>query len=474
MTPTRRAWIQLASGAGIGRVLGLASNLLLSRWLGPTQLGLFNLVTTAVQTSDTLVRCGGDYALNYELGGLHNSTQTERGAELARGLTQLCSVTSLLICIAVTVWVWCGQALFPTSLDANERFPLSILLLLMIACEGISASAWEVLLVSYRTAELALRQGLFFPLRLLFAAVGALLGGVLGAMSGWSVIAFIQCLWLRRALGNLWNPLNLFPFRKSSISQLLRRGMPFYAANLLSSIIFYPLLLEVASSSGLAEIGYLRVGQILQQLFAFLPATLVPILFLKLRGESNFPSQILLMEKPLRTIWLLLLGVLLLYCMVDKSLIALAFGTGFLSAVLPTRLLLLTALLECLAQLVVQPFLASGKSHIYGIYQNGSAILAAALGWILIPKAGLGAYLFIRLLYVLLPLIGLSWTFANHLREPQKMFSLAFITLSLAGLLSTQLIFPHLPDWLNHTIYLSMTISVLCQSLQIKSMLQND
>lgn len=431
MTAVRRGWFHLASGAGVGRVFGFASNLILSRWLGPTELGLFNLVTTTVQTSDTLVRCGGDYALNFELGGQPEAIEAERGAQLARGLGQICSLMTSLVCVGVAIWVWWGNGLFPISLARSYRFTLTGFLLLMIACEGFSASAWEVLLVSHRTAPLALRQGLFFPLRLLLAAVGSLFGGVLGALGGWSFIALAQCLWLKHVLGYFWNPLQIWPFLSSSVNQLLRRGFPFYVSNLLASLIFYPLLLKVVAGSGLAEIGYLRVGQILQQLFAFLPATLVPVLFLRLRGETSFADQVNLMEKPLRIIWFLLLEVLLLYCMVDQSLIVWLFGTGFVSALLPTRLLLITSLFECLAQLVVQPLLAAGQTRRYGLWQNGASALAAILGWLWIPTAGLAAYVTVRLIYVIVPLIGFGMPMVKQLNEPNKILLLALVSIAL-------------------------------------------
>ena len=440
MTVVRRGWFHLASGAGVGRIFGFASNLLLSRWLGPTELGLFNLVTTTVQTSDTLVRCGGDYALNFELGGQPEALQNEHGAQLARGLAQLCSLMTALVCIAIVAWVYWGQGLFPVLLDGRYRVGLTGMLLLMIACEGISASAWEVLLVGHRTASLALRQGLFFPLRLLSAAVGSLFGGVLGAMGGWSLISFVQCFWLKHALGCLWRPLSLWPILGRSLCQLLKRGLPFYSSNLLASIIFYPLLLKVSTASGLTEIGYLRVGQILQQLFAFLPATLVPVLFLRLRGESNLADQVAVMEKPLRIIWFLLLEVLLFYCMVDHFLIGWLFGSDYVSALLPTRLLLMTALFECLAQLVVQPLLAAGQTRLYGFWQNGSAILAAYLGWLWIPQAGLPAYLIVRLLYVIVPLIGFGMPVLKHLRQPGKILFLALISIALMSIFLLQTI----------------------------------
>lgn len=470
MTDIRRGWFHLASGAGIGRVFGFGSNLLLSRWLGPTELGLFNLLTTTVQTSDTLVRCGGDYALNFELGGDLESTQTANGVQLARGLAQICSLMTGCVCIGVLIWVWCAQGLLPISFASSYRITLTSLLLLMIACEGTCASAWEVLLVSHRTGPLALRQGLFVPLRLLLAAGGSLLGGVLGAMLGWSFIAVVQCFWLKSVLGNLWKPLRIWPLLWSSLSTLLSRGFPFYASNLLAAIVFYPLLLRVAAGTGLAEIGYLRVGQILQQLFAFLPATLVPVLFLRLRGEASFAGQVSVMEKPLRIIWFLLIEVVLLYCMIDQSLIAFLFGTGFASALLPTRLLLITSLFECLAQLVVQPLLAAGQTRIYGFWQNGAAISAAFLGWLWIPTSGLAAYLIVRLLYVTFPLIGFGLPVVKHLNHPSKILPLAVASIILMSCVLYQISTDYLVSWMPSVFLFLFMVIVILQRRDLASL----
>ena len=434
----RRGWLHLASGAGLGRLFSFGSNLLLSRWLGPTDLGLFNLVTTTVQTGETLVRCGADYALNFELGGDPQATQREDGVRLVHSFAQICSAVTLLLCVALGTWLWFGQALFPGSIATSQRLIWSVLLLVMFGCEGISASAWEVLLVSQQTALLALRQGLFFPLRLLMAAVGALTLGVTGALGGWCCVAVLQCALLKQRLGTLWTPFRLWPPLRDSAHQLLKRGLPFYGANLLSSLIFYPLLLQVASGSGLAEVGYLRIGQILQQLFAFLPATLVPVLFLQLRVELTFEGQVRRLEMPLRLIWLALLQMLLIYCLFDQWLLSFLFGAGFEAALLPTRLLLLTALLECLAQLTVQPLLAQGKTRLYGLWQNGSALLAAFLGWLWIPNAGLAAYLLVRLFYVLLPVLGFGWPVFRYLKSPEKMLPLAFLSLAIGFVLLAQ------------------------------------
>lgn len=462
MTMIRRGWFHLASGAAVGRVVGFVSNLLLSRWLGPTDLGLFNLVTTTVQTSDTLVRCGGDYAFNFELGGKPDALKTERGVQFTSALAQLCSVSTILVCVGISTWIWFGQGLLPVSFLVEQRIGITALLLLMIVCECLSASAWEILLVSRRTSELALRQGLFYPLRLLLGAFLALFAGVFGAMAGWSLVAVAQCVWLKNLLGHLWRPLRIWPLLRPSLHRLLRRGLPFYAANLLASMIFYPLLIRVATGSGLADIGYLRVGQILQQLFAFLPATLVPVLFLKLRSETSFLHQVQLIEKPLRIIWFVLLETFLAYCIFDQVIISWLFGSGFDAALLPTRLLLLTALFECLSQLAVQPVLAAGKTRIYGICQNGAAIIAAVLGWFWIPKAGIAAYLIARLLYVTIPLIAFGIPVARNLQQPLRTLPLLLVSFALAVVLLIQGMesyFPFSPSYLYFTAFLLMAIS---------------
>lgn len=433
MKGIRLGWIHLATGAGLGRIFGFVSNLLLSRWLGPTELGLFNLVTTTVQISDTLVRCGGDYGLNYELGGKPDPTQTIRGAQLAQGFAQICSFATAIICVGVAIWVWFGQGLLPTEMSSSQRRLMTLLLVFMIACEGISASAWEVLLVSHRTSTLALRQGLFVPLRLFVASASAIWGGVVGAMAGWSLVALFQGLWLRFLLGNQWKPLQARTILWAEVRTLLKRGLPFYGGNLSSTLIFYPLLLMVASASGLAEVGYLRVGQILQQLFAFLPATLVPVLFLKLRTEETFERQAQFLLKPLRYIWIALLSVVLFYCLLDRPIIDLLFGQDFSHAISPTRILVLTAFLESIAQLVLQPVLATGQAGKYSIWQNISALIAGLLGYFLISKIGLMGFLLSRFTYVAIPLIRFGLLILSTVNGWRNVVHLIIITILLSA-----------------------------------------
>ena len=56
-----------------------------------------------------------------------------------------------------------------------------------------------------------------------------------------------------------------------TVKQLLGDGFPLYISNALSAIIFLPLLADIATISGLQSVGYLRVGQIIAQVFTLIP-----------------------------------------------------------------------------------------------------------------------------------------------------------------------------------------------------------
>ena len=437
MTAIRRGWIHLASGAAVGRIFGFASNLLLSRCLGPSDLGIFNLVTTTVQTSDTLVRCGGDYALNYELGCHPDAAQTERGSQLVHAFTQICSLATVFFCCVVTLWIWLGQGLFPASLLSSQRFSLTILLLLMIVCEGISASAWEVFLVRHQTSRLALRQGFFMPFRLFSAAIFSFYGGVLWAIAAVSICAVLQLVWLSQALRDTWKPFSILPILTRSVAYLLKKGLLFYVSGLLSSLIFYLMLMKVAATSGLEDVGYLRVGQILQQLFAFLPSTLVPVLFLKMRSSDSLDIQTKMIESPFRLIWLLLIQALFLYTLFDTVIIDLVFGANFATATLSTRFLIYTALLESLVQLLTQPILATGKTGFYSLLQNISALLAGATGIFCVSTQGLSGYLLARMLYPALPVCFLIVRLFAHFKASYKLTPLLIQTALYGSFLVT-------------------------------------
>lgn len=433
----KRSWLHLASGAAIGRFVGLLLNILLSRVLGPFNLGTLNLFTSTIQATDTLTRLGTDYAINYELGSLSNHTGSQAPHKLSVAFVQVCSISSALFSILFALLIINPPSSFPSIASLSSPIH-SILLILMIFLEGICGSAWEILLVQRRTSLLALKAGFFYPLRLFIAIPLSGFIGLNGALLGWTVAIIIQSIWLKSQLKDMWRPFTLLPLHISSAYLLIKRGLLFYLSNLSSSVLFLPLLYLLATNSGVADIGYLRVGQILQQVFAFLPSTLVPVLFLKMRSADTPYRQILLLQQPLISIWNLMLILILTYFLIDTWLINILFGPSFQPSCLPTRVLLFTSLLEALLQLFIQPLLASGQTTLYAIWQNVSALACALVGYLFFPSIGLSFFLFLKVLYVLIPLTVFALRILPFLESSFTLSIAASVTVSILVILALQ------------------------------------
>ncbi|MEB3242545.1 MAG: lipopolysaccharide biosynthesis protein [Cyanobacteriota bacterium] len=474
MVDLRRGWLHLAGGAGLGRIASFLSNLALTRLLGPADLGLFNLVATTVQTGDTLVRLGGDFALNYELGGEAGALHTPRGRSLTAAFSVQTLLATAVMLAGLALWLGPGHGLFPPSLAEPQRRLWGALLLLMVGLEAICAVPWEVLLVAGDTRRLALRQGVFLPLRLALAAVGAAWGQVGGALIGWTLVALIQPLWLAGSLRGAWPP----PRDQWQIPwpvwrQLLRRGLPFYGANLLSSLVFFPLLLNLASRSGLADVGFLRIGQILQQLFALLPGTLVPVLFLRLRQAESFHARMRQVERVFRLLWSLLLFVLLAYGLVDGLVIRLFFGASYLPSLGPTRIMLMTSLVEVLLQILIQPLMSSGLMRRYALLVNGGTLLAALVGWVLVPRLGLQGFLIAKYLVAILPLLPLLAAARETFDHAGRLLPLLLMTVALTLYLFAVDLLPFGQGFERPLFGLAMAILVMAYQRDYRELLGN-
>jgi O-antigen/teichoic acid export membrane protein len=386
----------------VGRGLGFGLNLLLSRSLGPSGLGLFSLVLTTCQTFELTARGGVDYGLSCALTGTEAERSAEERASVAASALQLVHLSTLVLGALLLIWVLPFQGLLPAELPLS-RGSAALALVLIASLESLGGLPWDLLMIFGKTRLVALRQGLFAPLKLLAALLGAAPGGAAGALLGYALMSGGQVAWLQRQCRTLlpW-PRRQLPHWQEAWS-LICSGAPLYGTNALASLVFLPLLAGVAQGTGIAEVGYLRVGQIVVQLFTLLPGSLTPLLFLRLRQTSCETSRTQSSELSLRLIWWLGLTALLLYLLVDRQLVTLVFGESFLPSLQPTRLLVLMAVLDSVNQVLHTPLLASRRTGLFTISQNSGAVAAAALGWWLIPSMGLQGFLAAKLCFSTLP-----------------------------------------------------------------------
>jgi O-antigen/teichoic acid export membrane protein len=426
----RTGFLHLLGGSVVGRGLSFVANLMLSRALGPDNLGIVNLILSTTQTVEMTVRSGVDFGLSYALTGEGASLPEQRQGEIAHAALRVVQVSTLLVGLAVWLWVMPGRGLLPTHLPLPRGWLIS-LLLVICSLESLGTVQWDLLLIRGQTGALALRQGLFAPLKIVAAWLGALLSGLAGALGGYALAVAAQALWLWRiGRGLLPWPQQRY-FDAPAALDLARVGLPQYVTNVLATLVFLPLLAGVAKGAGLADVGYLRVGQILVQLFTLLPGALVPVLFVRLRAGNGFQERMRGTERSLQALWWTALVSLVVFLLVDRWVLSLFFGPAFLPALQATRVLVLGAIGESVGLLLHQPLLASRRMRLFLVAQNGAALFAALAGALLIPRIGAAGFLASKLIHALIPMLIYFAAARPEFVNPAPLTRLMLLSLAL-------------------------------------------
>jgi O-antigen/teichoic acid export membrane protein len=394
----------LLSGNIVGRAITFALNIGLSRTLGPASLGLFGFCLAAAQAFELIARFGIDYGMQCALTSKEiTEGANNQGADISKSAMNSVDVITVLLSAGLLIWIFPFQGLIPAD-NSSSRNLVAITTVAICSLEGFTSLSWEVFLVMGKTKLYALRTAVLAPLRLVAALAGAQAGGISGALMSYASMSGVQMLFIRRHVTRLANHKQAKAKLQHS-ADLIKSGLPFYLTNAINSAVFLPLLASVAASSGLAEIGYLRIGQLLVQLFTLLPGALAPILFIKLRTSKASTDQSNSLDLALRGLWVVGLFTLIIYILLDRIIIAALFGDAFLPSLIPTRALILAAVLDSASQVLHTNVLAKQRMRFYSATQISSSLLAAATGAWLIPSIGLTGFIIAKLTYSWIPLI---------------------------------------------------------------------
>ena len=394
----------LLSGNIIGRAITFALNIGLSRTLGPASLGLFGFCLAAAQAFELIARFGIDYGMQCALTSKEiTEGANNQGADISKSAMNSVDVITVLLSAGLLIWIFRFQGLIPAD-NSSSRNLVAIITVAICSLEGFTSLSWEVFLVMGKTKLYALRTAVLAPLRLVAALAGAQAGGISGALMSYASMSGVQMLFIRRHVTRLADHKQAKAKLQHS-ADLIKSGLPFYLTNAINSAVFLPLLASVAASSGLAEIGYLRIGQLLVQLFTLLPGALAPILFIKLRISKASTDQSNSLDLALRGLWVVGLFTLIIYILLDRIIIAALFGDAFLPSLIPTRALILAAVLDSASQVLHTNVLAKQRMRFYSATQISSSLLAAATGAWLIPSIGLTGFIIAKLTYSWIPLI---------------------------------------------------------------------
>ena len=398
----RKGFLQLLGGSSIGRGINFGINLLLSRVLGPSQLGLFALILNASQTFELLSRAGVDSGLTYALTEQKGKNDLNQEQSLIDTALKVVRITSCFLLALLLLWLGPGKGLIPIKLDDNRSLIIVIASLICLA-ESLSGLPWDILLIKGEVNIVRLRQGLFTPLKLLAALMGAWLGGIAESLICYAVMAGIQAIWLDQRTKNICKIQHGSALQWNQVKKLVGDGLGLYTNNVLSAMVFLPLLANIANISGLQSIGYLRAGQIIVQIFTLIPGALAPVLFIKYRTSETNEKKNIIAEQSLLLIWWFGLATLLGYILIDKQIINFLFGSQYLNSLQPTRMLIYITVLESVGQILHTSVLANRQIRLFLYVQNSALALSAVSGWYFIPKIGLDGFILAKFIFAGVP-----------------------------------------------------------------------
>ncbi|MDH5738778.1 MAG: oligosaccharide flippase family protein [Nitrospira sp.] len=373
------------SGKMVGAGLGFFISLLVARWLGPEQFGLFSLfIVILILGNDVLGEGLNPGVVRYYT--MYCSSNPTRASEV------LSNALILRVALGIPV-VLVGTAL---AIGANElfhdpRYAWPVILGLIGSCGAalvsFSLSAWQA---RQDFSTYSVMAPLVNVLRIVSLAGLALVGAVaLEPIIGLHVAFYYLCtafgLWLLRPhLGSL-------RLDKELLKELLRFGKWPAIASLcfvLQSNLAVPVL---TYTSGASEAGLFAAGLSLLLVVDFVTASLVTTLLPKvgyLVDHSQWRSYI----RRFLPLFLLMVIVLLPFVFVARPVVLWLFGPSYEGTVPVVQLLFLGALGTLLTHPLYPVLYAMNRPYLFTLTQGVALMGWILAGWWLIPLYGaLGA-----------------------------------------------------------------------------------
>lgn len=439
----------------------------LARLLGPTELGLYNLIQATIQAADGLANVGADVSIH------RNGAQY--GVSKPEALGRLFGVGACLIIssgLIIATLLWITKRQIATQWLGDSRVELwltwaSIIVFIQIA----GNPAWLYMLALKAFREFAIRQSVIAISSIILSCTLTLFFGLSGAIISLLVIALINLIigWYLALLilrkNNIFLRINNFLHESLTIFKL---GFPFYFSNAFNYFISLPLLGYVGQTSGFDQLGYLRVAQSLSQFITFLPTVIAPVIISELSINLIEDPIIYRRNKSfhLRTLWFILLLVTLLISISLEHLIPLLFGLKYSNAIPLSRLTIWIAAITSLYGIFNQYLVCIGNTIIISSIQIFGAFINLVLAIVLIPNLGSMGFLIAQFLsVVIIAFLYLKPSLDDIKDDNKKILYLSLLTMAFM-LCTFGIPFIFKDRWINTIIFSFIFIFTSINSYQ--------
>ena len=325
----RSQWLSVnlskaVAGTVVARLLTFAiaafTGLLIARMLGPTDRGIYAVLTNAVFILHAIGLLGIESA---------NLYYTARGAKIS-------SLVANSLGVGMGIGsVFAGAFLLLLDVARDSLFPGVTLLAASVAMAGIPVA----LLNSYLTGILW-GQSRVLPVNVLYAAAAVIQLATITAIYFLSDVGVVELLAITFFLAALNVVAILFLLRRtpgiritSSIDlKLMRRMVRFsgmaYGANLFAMIAARGDLLLLNAIVGGAAVGHYAVAVALSQMMLLIPQSVQRVLFVRFSGSDADETNRLL-PLALRTVLLIMIALALAAALVASPVVRLVLGSEY-------------------------------------------------------------------------------------------------------------------------------------------------
>jgi O-antigen/teichoic acid export membrane protein len=386
-----RASLDSVLRGGASLVIGGFVPMVLARFLGPHDFGIYSILTALTALIAGLFHMGQNSALHKLLPEYYVSDRKRGGAILANVVTFTLALI-IVFCVSFTIGAqFVAENIYhDSSLAQFFRFCAGMIFVTTLLNLASSIAAGMQEYQAYNTT-LLIRSGMLIVL----ACVGVVWWGLWGALASQLVAGGIGLLWLAPRLIKISK--ERFPgFIRPNFSRELWRTivafmLPAFVITLLNAPCYWWTNSLTARTHGFAEAGLFSAAYGLAQLISLAPFNFYTPAMTFLT-EANASADIALFDqlvrRSLRTIWLLTLPFALGCALFSSLLIGLLYGGKFMAAAPAAFVMSVAGLFMAIVGLLNAVIAARGR-----IWQGcgiafGWAVVFTVTGLLAIPRWG--------------------------------------------------------------------------------------